>query len=388
MFVQKKPDESSRRSLMRSLALLSLLGLVMSAFRTVGDYSIALSEFSVTRTASVQPATESRSLELPYKPSPVEDYIIQHTSDLGWKVSPPQLVTTCTIWKDSSATPYHKELMTYAIEVREYYHRLRAFKLPPGITDLRKQKDVGGNDICTVVDMKLPTIFSTSGQLTQTRSGWVEPLLPPMRHPSLCLVDEQKLLYKDLVSIEYLIHDWAHMCRQLKPHSRTVFIDMGAALRFHGKLPSPALQLLEQYRQMGFVFDHIYGYEMRQELPDLVFKALPPQYLAAFHWINCGVNQALDHIHNPWNLLLDHYNEDDFIVVKLDIDTPAVEKDLAHQLFNNPRLLKLVDQFYFEHHVNQLELAGHWGPTTESVDDSFQFFSGLRQKGVAAHFWV
>ena len=30
-------------------------------------------------------------------------------------------------------------------------------------------------------------------------------------------------------------------------------------------------------------------------------------------------------------MLADHYNEDDFIVVKLDIDTPSVEGPLAYQ---------------------------------------------------------
>ena len=76
------------------------------------------------------------------------------------------------------------------------------------------------------------------------------------------------------------------------------------------------------------------------------------------------------------------------IIVKLDIDTPAVEGPLALQLFNNPRLAELVDHFYFEHHVNIAEMQGHWGATLESVEDSFQLFHGLRQKGVASHFWV
>eukprot|EP00797_Seminavis_robusta_P007323 Sro14_g010540.2 (140) ;mRNA; r:77183-77602 len=139
---------------------------------------------------------------------------------------------------------------------------------------------------------------------------------------------------------------------------------------------------------MGIVFDHIYGYEMRQEDPNTVFAKLPPEYRANFHWINVGVNADPTHRHNPWNIILDHYNEDDFIVVKLDIDTPAIERPLAHQLLNDPRLVKLVDQFYYEHHVNQRELSRHWGHTAESVEQSFQFFTTLRKKGVASHFWV
>jgi hypothetical protein len=380
----KKPGEGSDRlSYIRGVFFLALLGLVMSACRRTGDYSVALTSMNVSRSASSQSAMTDQ--ELPYKPAPVEDYIVKHTAELGWSILPPSLVETCSIWKNRESTPFHNELMAYATEVKTYYEQLDAFTLPGDVTDIRRHKESSGSDGCNLVDFNLPSIFG-SGQLTQTRSGWVEPLLPPMRHPHLCIATTD--IWTELISLKYLVHDWGHMCRRLKPRARTVFIDMGASLQFHGNTPSPALELLEQYRKMGFVFDHIYGYEMRMHNPDDVFNALPPQYRSAFHWINCGVSSELDHKHNPWNLLLEHYNEDDFIVVKLDIDTPAIEKALADQLFNNPRLVKMVDQFYFEHHVNQKELAGNWGPTNESVEASFRFFSGLRERGVAAHFWV
>ena len=54
---------------------------------------------------------------------------------------------------------------------------------------------------------------------------------------------------------------------------------------------------------------------------------------------------------NPWNTLLEKYNEDDLIIFKLDIDTPDLENPLAQQLVEDERLVNLVDQFYFEHHV-------------------------------------
>jgi hypothetical protein len=40
---------------------------------------------------------------------------------------------------------------------------------------------------------------------------------------------------------------------------------------------------------------------------------------------------------NPLQLLLDNYNQDDFIVVKLDIDKSAIEVPLALQLLTNDR---------------------------------------------------
>lgn len=77
------------------------------------------------------------------------------------------------------------------------------------------------------------------------------------------------------------------------------------------------------------------------------------------------------------------------VFVKLDIDTPHIENPLARQLLENPKLLELVDVFYFEHHVHLGELAYPWRGTMDgSILDSLQLFQQLRQKGVDAHFWV
>ena len=92
---------------------------------------------------------------------------------------------------------------------------------------------------------------------------------------------------------------------------------------------------------------------------------------------------------NPLESFVAEYNEDDFVVVKLDIDTASIEVPLAYQLLENESLLKIVDQFYFEHHVQVDELAKWWkGSMNGTVKESFDLMQGLRKKGVAAHFWV
>ena len=50
-------------------------------------------------------------------------------------------------------------------------------------------------------------------------------------------------------------------------------------------------------------------------------------------------------------MLANNYNKDDFIVVKLDIDTSLIEVPLVYQLVQDERFVCLVDQFYFEHHA-------------------------------------
>jgi hypothetical protein len=77
------------------------------------------------------------------------------------------------------------------------------------------------------------------------------------------------------------------------------------------------------------------------------------------------------------------------VIVKLDIDSHHIEMALVQQLIQSPELIKLVDVFYFEHHVFLKELAGHWRRSMKgSVLSSLELFASLRQKGVDAHFWV
>jgi hypothetical protein len=194
---------------------------------------------------------------------------------------------------------------------------------------------------------------------------------------------------KYLMSLEYLVHDFAAMCRQLKPTSRTVLIDMGASLDFHASDVQPAVYLTSLFRKFGFRFDHIYAYEISPKKPAQVFERVPDELKAAYHWINVGVESDPNSGLNPLKMLLENYDEDDFIVIKLDIDTAHVEVPLANQLLEDDRFARLVDSFYFEHHVFLKELENNWGGSmADTVHNSLKLFRGLREKGIPAHYWV
>ena len=88
-------------------------------------------------------------------------------------------------------------------------------------------------------------------------------------------------------------------------------------------------------------------------------------------------------------MLAENYNKDDFIVVKLDIDTSSIEIPLVYQLLQDDRFVDLVDQFYFEHHVYLQELARSWGSSMNgTVSESLRLFQSVRRKGIGAHSWV
>ena len=102
------------------------------------------------------------------------------------------------------------------------------------------------------------------------------------------------------------------------------------------------------------MFDHIYGFEITKIDPKNVYeKSLPEEFIPAYHWINVGVSAEEGNKLNPLHSVVKKFNKDDFVVVKLDIDTSSVEVPLMKQLLEDKDgvFSEIVDQFYFEHHV-------------------------------------
>ena len=333
---------------------------------------------------AVDRAVTKNILAKNYTPSIMEQYVLDHADELGYNdAQREKMGHGCPIWTDQSKSEIYQNLVTYRQELAEYNRLLRNFN--HSIKDLRHHLG-DENDICSTLELHpngLEGIFSKNSLSYSPKSGYVEPLLPPMRDPDFCF-NGRKLL-----SMEYLVHDFAAMCRKLLPTSRTILVDMGASLDFHGSVGQPAIYLLHIFQKFGFHFDHVYAYEITQNEPSRVFELVPASLQAAYHWINVGVNPDPASPLNPLSMILDNYNEDDFIVVKLDIDTPSVEMPLANQLLNDPRFQNRVDSFYFEHHIFLKELESSWGGgVSGSIKDSLDLFHNLRRKGISAHSWV
>jgi hypothetical protein len=340
------------------------------------DTTVAFGTTATTDTTSSPPQRR----EITYEPSDIEEYVLQNAQKLGYDETDPR-PKGCDIWKDPSASTIHAELVKLQEELEDYNSRLNNFT--GGVKDLRKHLD--DPNICDTLELHkdgLEGIFR-KGSLSESTSGFVEPLFPPMRSPKFCVDKKSKM------DLDYLVHDFAAMCRRLKPTSRTIFIDMGASLEFRGGKHQQAVYITQLFHKFGFRFDHIYAYEITQQEPEKVFSLVPDDLKAAYHWINVGVSPDPDSGMNPLKMLLENYDVDDFVVVKLDVDTPLVELPLAKQLLEDKRFTDLVDSFYFEHHVYLEELGKSWGRSMSgSVMDSLTLFRGLREKGIPAHFWV
>jgi len=85
----------------------------------------------------------------------------------------------------------------------------------------------------------------------------------------------------------------------------------------------------------------------------------------------------------------------DFVVFKLDVDTPGIEIPIALEVLSNPVINSLVDEFFFEFHFQDefmappsewSNLAAH-GNFSLSREGIMNYFLNLRKTGVRAHYW-
>ncbi|GFH56621.1 hypothetical protein CTEN210_13097 [Chaetoceros tenuissimus] len=251
---------------------------------------------------------------------------------------------------------------------------------------IRKAKSHDVNDLCESFNFydgqSVKSFFPSSELSFSSKHGFMEPLLPPMRHPGFCIKGGKYIL-----SLDYIVHDFEMMCKSLRPYSRLIMIDLGADLtRENG----PVIKLLDLYSKFGFEFDHIYGFEMVFSDPQKLYNdTIPEKYIHSFHWINAAVETAPKSKMNPLNSILEKYDDDDFIVVKLDVDHAETEIPLVMQILSNENISGKIDHLYFEHHVTIAEMRSSWGGSMNgTMEDSMKIFTALREKGIASHFWV
>eukprot|EP00956_Cyclotella_meneghiniana_P006993 scaffold9402_cov77-Cyclotella_meneghiniana.AAC.8 len=380
-----------KATLLALAAMLSFMTFHRRASRIESQTSIdVVSPFVAQSDADIKCKHKSFPLNnstFKYTPSSLERYIIDNGKALGYKTTKTDVADTCAIIRDGGSSIYN-DLQQYFQDLENYNKLVRDFR---PLQDLRLQfnSDEDKHHACEATKLHndgLSGIFSST-QLVSASSavGVMEPLLPTMRSHKICDDFETNLL-----AMDYMVHDFYSMCKQLQKHSRLIFIDMGASLDFHEDMHSekPAIYIQSIYSKFGFVFDHIYAYEVNPKHPSKVFEAIPDELQSSWHWINVGVDARPCAKMNPFTMIENSFTKDDFIVVKLDIDTPLVEHALVEQLREDPVLLDLVDQFYFEHHVHQKELANNWFGTMDgNVGGSLKLMNELRTKGVAAHYW-
>jgi len=179
-----------------------------------------------------------------------------------------------------------------------------------------------------------------------------------------------------------------------EPLHQNIFVDLGASTWDAGIGGPSQSWFYDSYKQRGIEFDRLLMWEAKETPVSEIFSSLPKDLWHKYQYFNWPASSNASDQSSPLNIIKKIAQPGDFVVLKLDIDTPSVELPIVRELLNDPKLLELLDEFFFEYHVSFAPMNPSWfgseNPTItkDTLADSYRVFRILREKGVRAHSWV
>lgn len=219
---------------------------------------------------------------------------------------------------------------------------------------------------------------------------WIEPLVGITRHPfSLCHPPHFELpeyMKASIFDIDYLVlhsNTMVNQVRRTTQPGKNYLLDIGSNY-FRTSLGS----LLCKYAMVGVEFDKIFAWEAQPLDQQLYWDSVPKILQRRIDFYNVPVSKDTMKPGEPLALVAKVAKKGDFVVIKLDIDTPEIEMSILHSILNNKDLSELIDEFFFEYHYESPIMAKYWGHTGEkNLAAALKLFQTLRRKGIRAHFW-
>ena len=171
-----------------------------------------------------------------------------------------------------------------------------------------------------------------------------------------------------------------------------------ATVRQGGGL-APSMPLLYRlYQDRCLEPDAIYGWELDKNITNAQWwGSAPASVRSKTRFFEVPVmegelDEALAGKPNPASflqMLAFACKLEDFVVVKLDIDTPAIEQTIIAVLTQRPDLAALIDELFFEYHFYFDGLNFGWKKNVQGdVDTAIGTMYRLRSLGIRAHFWI
>ena len=151
------------------------------------------------------------------------------------------------------------------------------------------------------------------------------------------------------------------------------------------------------YERHCITFDHIWGFDAGWH-NESVWMALVPERLRSGISFQPGKVDATDQ--SALGILKRTALPEDFVVLKLDIDTTDVELRILERILNEPELHTLIDELYYEFparvkddFLNDKQSCTLHGTNqndnrTVTVEEAMKTMGTLRQLGIRAHFWI
>lgn len=141
----------------------------------------------------------------------------------------------------------------------------------------------------------------------------------------------------------------------------------------------------EYFRSKSLSFDRIIAFEASQYAPKSYWNQIPDDVMGKLTFINTGVETSGKL--NPWNILKTIAKPEDYVIIKLDIDTSPLEMALCNQIVNDRSISSLIDEMFFEMHVTVKEMAPYWGNPPGELKDTYNLFRKMRELGIRMHSW-
>jgi len=176
--------------------------------------------------------------------------------------------------------------------------------------------------------------------------------------------------------------------------SKNYYFDAGASSWVAGQGGPSLSYFATVWNRHGIDFDYIEAWEGSTSV-DKFYSTVPGQYKDRTHYhqqlIASQPNAANGDPFVP-TVIKNTAKKEDYVLFKLDIDSGPVEQGTVDFLLDplNDEL-EYIDEFLWEHHVDNYIMNGHWGEGvdyTKTIHDSYQLFLQMRQRGVRAHSWI
>eukprot|EP00322_Chrysochromulina_rotalis_P028850 CAMPEP_0115872494 /NCGR_PEP_ID=MMETSP0287-20121206/23455_1 /TAXON_ID=412157 /ORGANISM="Chrysochromulina rotalis, Strain UIO044" /LENGTH=325 /DNA_ID=CAMNT_0003327417 /DNA_START=93 /DNA_END=1070 /DNA_ORIENTATION=+ len=236
----------------------------------------------------------------------------------------------------------------------------------------------------------------------------IEPLVSFLRHPyDICT---KKLSAR--VDKSYIMLPTRAEIHPSNASRSAFFFDAGASTWNHGLGGSSLSWFVAQYEaHVGIKFSRIFAWEAKQHSDTDIQRGVPrvlrPPHMQVyrtppevgccsedkFSYFNLPVSAELGARTNPLSWVQAVAGREDYVVFKLDIDTPKIERQIVDQILGDPEVANLIDEMYWEHTVSRApKITRNW-PTgmsapQETLEESYDLFTRLRRAGIRAHPWV
>lgn len=224
---------------------------------------------------------------------------------------------------------------------------------------------------------------------------YIEPLVSHLRFVLAGCPTKNTILPEEAFH-EYSFRGWVVPPPSLHGGGKRVYFDAGASEWSAGQ-GGPSLSYFNAiWGRHSIEFDDIYAYEMKTPVEQF-YDTVPDPYKQLVHYQQCAVSSAPadnseEHPFLPKVIQQMYGNPEDYVLFKLDIDSPEVENgNIMYILDNaNDQNAPAIDELVYEHHVGgNYIMSRFWGHNDDAtLRASYELFLQLRLKGIRAHSWV